>query len=135
MGASPGRPSGQRAAMRTTDARAARVPYAVAPVSAPRPGRPWRRITVGIGVLALSVGMLEIGARWVQYRFGHVVSSDASLRGFVTKVGARINGQVTAFAVEGCQIVLKGDILARIEDSNMHAVSARTLMECQVDSA
>ena len=100
--------------MRTTDARAARLPYEVAPVSAPRLGRPWRRITVGVGVLALSVGMLEIGARWVQYRFGHVVSSDASLRGFVTKVGARINGQVTAIAVEGCQHVSKGDILARL---------------------
>lgn len=117
--------------MRTTDARAARLPYEVAPVSAPRLGRPWRRITVGVGVLALSVGMLEIGARWVQYRFGHVVSSDASLRGFVTKVGARINGQVTAIAVEGSQHVSKGDILARLEDSHLRADAARARAEWQ----
>src|SRR5437764_697412 len=99
MGGSPGRPCGQRADMRSTDARAARIPYEI-PVSSPRPSRSLRRITVGAGVLALSAALLAIGGRWVQYRYGHVVSSDASLRGFVAKVGARINGQVSAIAVE-----------------------------------
>src|SRR5207253_10649459 len=54
-----------------------------------------------------------------------------SLRGFVTKVGARINGQVTAIAVEGSQHVSKGDVLARLEDSHLRADAARARAEWQ----
>jgi len=86
-------------------------------------------------VLALSVALLAIGGRWVQYRYGHVVSSDASLRGFVTKVGARINGQVTAIAVEESQRVSKGDVLARLDDGHLRAAVAQARAEWRLADA
>jgi membrane fusion protein, multidrug efflux system len=115
--------------MRSTDAVSPL--HEVVPLRVHRAVHSWRRITVGAGVLVLSVAMLAIGGRWVQYRYGHVVSSDASLRGFVTKVGARINGQVTAIAVEESQRVAKGDVLARLDDSHPRAAVEQARAEWQ----
>jgi len=121
--------------MRSTDARLARVPYEVVPTTVPPAVRPWRRIIVAVGLLGLGAALLVIGGRWVEYRWGHVVSSDASLRGFVTKVGARINGQVTAITVEASQRVSKGDVVARLEDRYLRAAAARARAQWKQASA
>ena len=104
-----------------------------APVRAPasrRPGNFRLRATV-VAVAFGTVAMGGLVCRWAAYRYSHVVSADAALKGLVSYVGARVQGKVKeVLAVEG-MAVRKGQVLARLEDQAFRAavVQARSNLE------
>ncbi len=83
----------------------------------PRMRRPLLAFLGGIAVLALVV---PIGL-WAYYRVTHVVSRNAQVKGYITHVGAQLDGVVTSVEVETGQRVKAGQILARFEDHQLQA--------------
>jgi membrane fusion protein (multidrug efflux system) len=82
-------------------------------------------------VLLLSLVVIVVVSRWVVYRYNHIVCSDASVKGLLTKVGARIDGQVIAIEVEPSQRIAKGAVLGRLEDRHLRASVDRARSELQ----
>ncbi|MDZ4781571.1 MAG: efflux RND transporter periplasmic adaptor subunit [Planctomycetia bacterium] len=76
-------------------------------------GRWWRRSLL---LVTACVALLWLVGSWVAYRYDHVVTRDAIVRGVVSRVGARIEGRIATVDVEPDQRVFKGDVLARLED-------------------
>lgn len=80
-----------------------------------------RRRTVaivgGLAALALFVPIVL----WVSYRITHVISRNAQVKGYITNVGAQLDGVVTSVEVENGQRVKAGQILARFEDHQLQA--------------
>lgn len=95
------------------------------PKPAKRPRNLRRRLTVFV-VFAATIGLVVTTTRWVAYRSTHVVSSDASLKGFISYIGARIEGKVSEICVEDGETVHKGEVIARLEDQAFRAALART---------
>lgn len=68
-------------------------------------------------VLALIVPVVL----WAHYRITHVVSRNALVKGYITNVGAQLDGVVTTVEVDAGQRVKAGQILARFEDHQLQA--------------
>lgn len=64
---------------------------------------------------------------WAHYRVTHVISRNALVKGYITNVGAQIDGVVTSVEVETGQRVKAGQILARFEDHQLQANVQRAL--------
>lgn len=98
-------------------------------VKAKESSRAFTRVGV-IGVVVLvTLTAMAIGARWVYYRYQHVVLGEATIKGTITKVGARIDGRVQTIEVELGQIVTRGQVLLRLEDRHLQAALDRAQAE------
>jgi membrane fusion protein (multidrug efflux system) len=93
-----------------------------------RNGRWWRRSLLFVTV---SVALLWLVGRWASYRYDHLVSRDAMVRGVVSRVGPRIEGRIASIEVEPDQRVFKGDVLARLEDHWQQAQVLQAQAELQ----
>ena len=91
------------------------------------------RITVIVMVILFTVAALAVGIPWCFYRCQHVVLGEATIKGVVTKVGARIEGRIKGIEVEAGQPVSKGQVLLRLEDS--HLVAALERARAELESA
>jgi multidrug resistance efflux pump len=89
------------------------------------------RVAVVCAVLGLTIAGVAIGIPWAKYRFHNIVLREASVRGVVTKIGARIDGRVKNVNVELGQRVSKGQVLLSMEDSHLQASIARARGELQ----
>ncbi len=79
------------------------------------------RITITTLVLIASVAAIAVAANWLIYRANHVVADNAMVKGSITKLGARLDGQVKYILVEPGQRVEKGQILVRLDDQYLQA--------------
>jgi membrane fusion protein, multidrug efflux system len=107
---------------------------AAAPRAVARPGPSSRivtRILVTGTVGLLTVAAVAIGIRWGCYRYHHVVLREATVKGRVTKIGARIENRIKSVEVEVGQRVAQGEILLRMEDSHLQAALERARAELQ----
>ena len=91
------------------------------------------RITVIVMVILFTVAALAVGIPWCFYRCQHVVLGEATIKGLVTKIGARIEGRIKSIEVEAGQPVSKGQVLLRLEDS--HLVAALERARAELESA
>lgn len=104
-------------------------------LATPAPQRKWTltRIVV-LGIVALiTLSVLPTGAVWTFYRVQHTVVDNATVKGHVHKIGARIDGQVESVEVQPGQRVLKDQVLFRLADSSYQA-AVRTA-QAQLQSA
>ncbi len=85
--------------------------------SSPKRRRRTVAIVGGLAALALFVPIVL----WVSYRVTHVISRNAQVKGYITNVGAQLDGVVTSVEVENGQRVRAGQILARFEDHQLQA--------------
>ncbi len=92
-----------------------------------RPGV--RRFVVVFAAVLATVAASLTCASWLLYRAEHTVISNASVKGRVHRIGARIEGQVKSIDVQPSQRVSKGDVLIRLEDGHLQAA----LREAQSD--
>jgi multidrug resistance efflux pump len=80
---------------------------------------------VRAGILGLVfAGSLALGVvawRWAQYRHDNIVSHEGWIKGAVSLVGARMDGQVESILVQPGQFVSKGDVLARLENDYLES--------------
>ena len=74
-------------------------------------------IVAGLAALALLVPIVL----WVSYRATHVISRNAQVKGYITNVGAQLDGVVTSVEVDNGQRVKAGQVLARFEDHQLQA--------------
>ena len=103
------------------------------PTNRERSGRGPARIIVIAMVILLTVAAVAIGIPWCYYRCQHVVLGEATIKGLVTKIGARIEGRIKSIEVEAGQSVSKRQVLLRLEDS--HLVAALERAQFQLESA
>src|SRR5262245_39228138 len=76
------------------------------------------RTLAGVGAaLLLLIPMLL----WAYYQLTYVVSRNAQVKGYITQVGAQLDGVVTGVEVEVGQRVKAGEVLARFEDHQLQA--------------
>src|SRR2546425_8192441 len=87
------------------------------------------RIIVIVMVVLLTIAAVAIGIPWCYYRCEHVVLGEATIKGLVTKIGARIEGRIKSIEVETGQTVSKGQVLLRLEDSQLVAALERGRVE------
>ena len=76
-------------------------------------------------VLILTLAAVAIAIPWANYRYKNIVLREASVRGAVTKLGARIDGRIKSIDVVPGQTVTKGQVLLRMEDSHLRAALER----------
>jgi membrane fusion protein, multidrug efflux system len=93
-------------------------------------GNKWlpRRETVTgalLGIGGIIVVVLIVG--WGFYRANNLVYHDASVRGVVADVGVRTEGRVSAILVQPNQKVIKGQVVARMENSHLQALHQEAL--------
>jgi multidrug resistance efflux pump len=93
----------------------------------------WRRIGIGTAILASGLVLVAVGTRWAYFRYGHIVTHNASVNVDATKVGARIDGQVSHLEVAVGQRVAKGEVLGRLED--LHLVARATQAQAELQRA
>lgn len=93
--------------------------------SEPRKKLPIARIIVICLVLLLTLAAFAVAIPWAKYRFNNVVLREATVRGAVTKIGARIDGRIKSIEVVPGQHVTKGQVLLRMEDSHLTAALER----------
>jgi multidrug resistance efflux pump len=116
----------------TTESTAAVKPELSAkPKPAPEQKGKSGRIAVSTLVVLITIGALAVGIPWIAYRFNHVVVSEATVKGTVTKVGARIEGRIKSIDVERGQNVYKGQVLIRMEDRHLQAALERARAELE----
>ncbi|HWN97437.1 MAG TPA: HlyD family efflux transporter periplasmic adaptor subunit [Methylomirabilota bacterium] len=89
------------------------------------------RITVIAIVLLLTIAGFAVGVPWARYRCNNIVLREASVRGVVTKIGARIEGRIKSVEVEPGQRVMKGQVLLRMEDTHLEAALKRARGDLQ----
>src|SRR5262249_43559725 len=80
-----------------------------------------RRFIVFVVVGLVTVGASLTGTSWLLYRMGHTVISNASVKGRLERIGARMDGQVKSIEVQPSQRVSKGDVLIRLQDEHFQA--------------
>src|SRR5438876_6444440 len=103
------------------------------PANTERSARVPARIIVIVMVVLLTIAAVAIGIPWYYYRCQHVVLGEATIKGLVTKIGARIEGRIKSIEVEAGQPVSKGQVLLRLEDS--HLVAALERARAELESA
>jgi multidrug resistance efflux pump len=85
-----------------------------------------------IGALGLvSAGLLFVGIPWGCYRYEHVVLSEATVHGVVTRMGARIEGRIKSIEVNVGERVRQGQVLLRLEDLHLQAALKQARAELQ----
>src|SRR6188474_2131850 len=89
-----------------------------------RRGRYPRRI-VRIAIAAAALAILTPLALWAHYRMTYVVSINALVKGHITEIGAQLDGVVTNVEVDAGEQVKAGQVLARFEDHQLEATTAR----------
>jgi multidrug resistance efflux pump len=62
---------------------------------------------------------------WARYRHAYVVSRNATVKGYMTNVGAQLDGVVTSVEVDAGQRVQAGQVMARFEDHQLQAAVQR----------
>ncbi len=94
------------------------LPPAAEPVK-----RPWTPVRVVVlGAAAIATAMIIItGLFWGYYRLGHTVIHNASVKGRVYKIGARIDGQIKSVEVLPGEHVVQGQVLIRLVDDHIQA--------------
>jgi len=80
-----------------------------------------RRTLVSILVGGAALTVLVPLALWVHYRLTYVETRNALVKGYITSVGAQLDGVVTSVEVDAGQRVQAGQILARFEDRQLQA--------------
>jgi membrane fusion protein (multidrug efflux system) len=85
-------------------------------------------------IFLMTVAMVSVGAAWFLYRAGHTVIRDATVKGRVHRIGARIDGQVKSMEVQPGQRVAKGDTLFHLEDEHLQAALRTAMAELNVVS-
>jgi membrane fusion protein (multidrug efflux system) len=83
--------------------------------------RRYRPFIAGAAVLAVVVPMIL----WIHYRAVHVVSRNAQVKGYITNVGAQLDGVVTSVEVDAGQRVQAGQIMARFENHHLQVAVQR----------
>ena len=107
------------------------APLIEAPAGPGRTSRLLTRICV-VGVVGLlTVAAIALAIPWGWYRYKHVVLGEATVKGIVTKIGARIEGRINSIEVEPGQHVSKGQVLLRLEDRHLQAALERARAELQ----
>jgi membrane fusion protein (multidrug efflux system) len=89
------------------------------------------RISVFGVVGLLTIGAFAIAIPWCSYRDGHVVLSEAAIKGTVTRIGGRIDGRIKSIEVFPGQRVSQGEVLLRLEDRHLQAALDRARAELQ----
>lgn len=84
-------------------------------------------------VTVVTIAALLLGGSWLYYRAQHTVIRNASVKGRLYQLGARIDGQVQSVSVEPGQRVTKGQLLVRLTDDHFQA--ARNEAQSQLESA
>jgi membrane fusion protein (multidrug efflux system) len=92
---------------------------------APAPSPPARRLFLPIAGSLLLLGALAIAGIWWQYQQGHVVTSNALVRSYLSELGVRGEGVVAEVFVAAGDRVKKGDLLARLDDAHLLAERAQ----------
>jgi multidrug resistance efflux pump len=85
-----------------------------------RKGPSRRSLMATLGIAGALAVLLPI-VLWVNYRLTHVISRNAQVKGYITHVGAQLDGVVASVEVENGQRVRAGQILARFEDLQLQA--------------
>lgn len=106
---------------------AAAEPWSHSPPAA----RNLTRVAVAAAVGLLTLTGLVVATRWAYYRYRHVVVSQATVRGTITRIGARIEGKVAAIEAAPGQHVTKGQVLVRLEDAHLQAALGRARAEVE----
>src|SRR2546423_10463965 len=104
---------------------------ATKPPANPRKGTALVRILVTTVVILLSLAALAVTIPWAAYRYKNVVIGEATIKGTVTRIGARLEGRIKSIEVEIGQHVSKGQILVRLDDSHFLAELERTRAQLQ----
>jgi membrane fusion protein (multidrug efflux system) len=86
-------------------------------------------LIVSAAVLAVVVPL----GLWARYHWFYVVSRNALVKGYITNVGAQLDGVVTSVEVDVGLPVRAGQILARFEDHHLQATVQRA--QSQLDKA
>jgi membrane fusion protein, multidrug efflux system len=89
------------------------------------------RVLITTLVLAASLVAVVTAGNWVLYRGSHVVVDNAMIKGSITKLGARLDGQIKAILVEPGQRVTKGQVLVRLEDQHLQAAWQEALAQLE----
>lgn len=71
---------------------------------------------------------------WIRYRCQHLVLSEASVKGVITRVGARIEGRVMRIEAEVGQNVFSNQVLVRLEDRRLQAALRRAQAELETQT-
>lgn len=100
-----------------------------APAKAKKNSGFFTRLCVVVIVLLLTAAAIAIAVPWGRYRAGHVVLGEATIKGTVTRIGARIDGRIKSIEVEPGQLIRKGDVLLRMEDRHFQAALDRARSE------
>jgi membrane fusion protein (multidrug efflux system) len=74
------------------------------------------RLCVVLVVLLITAAAVAIAVPWGRYRAAHIVLGEASIKGTVTKIGARLDGRVKSIDAERGQFVRKGEVILRMVD-------------------
>ena len=102
-----------------------------APANPRRSARWVTRLSV-VGLVSLAtIAAVAIAISWGAYRYQHLVLSEATVRGTVTRIGGRIEGRIKSIDVVRGQRVFKGEVLLRLEDRHLQAALDRALAELQ----
>lgn len=75
------------------------------------------RVLVGVAVLIVLLPILL----WARFKLLYVESQNATVKGYITNVGAQLDGVVTGVEVDAGQPVRAGQVLARFEDHQLQA--------------
>jgi membrane fusion protein, multidrug efflux system len=89
-----------------------------------------RMVVVGLVAMATVIALI-VGGSWSFYRYHHTVISNATVKGRVHRVGARIDGQVKAVEVQSGQRVVKDEVLFRLADDHYQAAWRQAQSELQ----
>ncbi len=89
----------------------------------------WARRGAWVTALLATGGLVGLGVWWGHYRYGHIVASSASFKGYVAQVGARFDAAVASVNVVAGQRVQAGDIVARLEDAHLQALQRQAEAE------
>jgi membrane fusion protein (multidrug efflux system) len=91
-----------------------------APAVVPKKSQTTRVVVFSIvGVITL-LGLISI-ASWGGYRLRHTVVNNATVKGRVHKIGARIDGQIQSVEVQPGERVARGQVLIRLVDDQFQA--------------
>ena len=83
-----------------------------------------RRALYVAASLVIGVLLCAVLFQWTAYRFQNVVTHEATIKGVVTQLGSRLEGQVSAWRVAHNSRVTQGEVIAELENSHLKAVVA-----------
>jgi multidrug resistance efflux pump len=94
----------------------------------------WQRIRPIALPMILIGGLIAMAAPiafWGHYRSTHLVSREATVRGHIADLGARVDGVVLAIEVDAGDQVEAGQVLARLDDRHFQAKLMQARSEFQ----